>query len=132
MGARVTNGLTPEQQKERLEVVRREAERAHDRNDRFFKQVRDRPRHAHGPNCPFDKRRRWHRVSMQLQRKLAPLAQSRVAQKAGREPPALITAQSQKLERAMSEMGQKRKCSKRADDVCFPTHRWGNRPAACG
>jgi hypothetical protein len=38
MGARVTNGLTPEQ-KERLEIVRREAERAHDRNDRFFKQA---------------------------------------------------------------------------------------------
>jgi hypothetical protein len=39
MGARVTNGLTPDQQKERLEIVRREAERAHDRNDRFFKQA---------------------------------------------------------------------------------------------
>jgi len=39
MGARVTNGLTPEQQKERLEIVRREAERAHDRNDRFSKQA---------------------------------------------------------------------------------------------
>ena len=39
MGARVTNGLTPEQQKERLEIVRGEAERAHDRNDRFFKQA---------------------------------------------------------------------------------------------
>ena len=52
MGARVTNGITPEQQKERLEIVRREAGRAHDRNDRFFKtseQVRDRPRNAHGP-----------------------------------------------------------------------------------
>jgi hypothetical protein len=30
MGARVTNGLTPDQQKERLEIVRREAERAQD------------------------------------------------------------------------------------------------------
>ena len=39
MGARVTNGLTPEQQKERLEIVRGEAERAHNRNDRFFKQA---------------------------------------------------------------------------------------------
>ena len=39
MGARVTNGLTPEQQKERLEIVRREAERERDRNDRFFKQA---------------------------------------------------------------------------------------------
>jgi hypothetical protein len=28
MGARVTNGLTLEQQKERFEIVRREAERA--------------------------------------------------------------------------------------------------------
>jgi hypothetical protein len=28
MGARVTNGHTPEQQNERLEIVRREAERA--------------------------------------------------------------------------------------------------------
>ena len=72
MGARVTNGLTPEQQKERLEIVRREAERERDRNDRFFKQANksaNRPRNAHGPNCPFDKRRRWHRVSTQLQRK---------------------------------------------------------------
>jgi hypothetical protein len=69
----VTNGLAPEQQKERLEVVRREAERAHDRNDRFFKQANKSAsdRHAHGQNCPFDKRRRWYRVSMQLQRKLA-------------------------------------------------------------
>ena len=32
-------------------------------------QVRDQSPNAHGPNCPFDKRRRWHRVSMQLQRK---------------------------------------------------------------
>jgi hypothetical protein len=39
MGARVTNGLTPEQQKEHLEIVRQEAERAHDRNDRLFKEA---------------------------------------------------------------------------------------------
>jgi hypothetical protein len=39
MGARVKNGRTPEQQKKRSEIVRREADRAHDRNDRFFKQA---------------------------------------------------------------------------------------------
>ena len=71
MGARVTNGLTPEQQKERLEIVRREAERAHDRNDRFFKQANK----SAIDLATLTVRTvlliggRWHRVSMQLQRK---------------------------------------------------------------